>query len=250
MAVPALDDVHKLTLALVNISGESLQHDAPAELLALCATSSPLARRAFSRAAEIASTSAFRNVRIEAAQAYAENLLPPLAAVSLLLNLSAPKSAFRLLSTFVSQRGVRYSTATGLPFPRPLCTRDAFEAKWAELCTPLELVCTFSTTPVQAEARHWPLASWERYVNSRPQLRIPDGPRLHLIIRGDGYPVAGGSWSQMTIGMANHGPNARRPAFCWPIAIAIVNDHEMVTLGKLWAPLIEVPTRFCLPFLV
>lgn len=78
-------------------------------------------------------------------------------------------------------------------------------------------------------------------MSQRPVQRIPDGPSLHMIVRGDGYLVAGGSWSQMASTLTNHGPNTRPPAFCWPIDIAIVNDHKMVTLGKLWAPLFKVP---------
>ena len=85
-----------------------------------------------------------------------------------------------------------------------------------------------------SEGLCWPLASWEAYVNSRPGLHITDEGPLQLIVRGDGYPVAGGTWSQLTVGLANHGPSARQPAFCWVIALALWSNKEMVALGELW----------------
>ena len=77
-------------------------------------------------------------------------------------------------------------------------------------------------------------------MNSRPALRVPDRGPLHLIIRGDAYPVAGGSWSQMAVGLANHGPRGRTPAFVWIVALALCGDKDMATLGVLWAEHVQV----------
>ena len=67
---------------------------------------------------------------------YAESLITPLGTVELVVVLKAPKSGFYALSEFFTRQGLQYSLKTGRPFPRPICTREAF-AKWRARCTPL-----------------------------------------------------------------------------------------------------------------
>ena len=68
---------------------------------------------------------------------YAESLITPLGTVELVVALKAPTSSFRALSEFSTRQGLQYSLKTGQPFPRPICTREAFDAEWRARCTPL-----------------------------------------------------------------------------------------------------------------
>ena len=83
--------------------------------------------------------------------------------------------------------------------------------------------------------RCWPLRSWAQYVQSRPALcRSIDCTRpLTFVVRGDGYPCAGGSWSQLSVGLLNHGVKARTPAFLWVIGMAVTGNRDMVALGQM-----------------
>ena len=63
---------------------------------------------------------------------------------------------------------------------------------------------------------------------------------LTLVVRGDGYPCAGGSWSQLSVVLFNHGEKARTPAFLWVIGMAVTGDNDMVALGQIWAQVLQV----------
>ena len=93
----------------------------------------------------------------------------------------------------------------------------------------------------------WPIDAWARYIESRPALvdaidfqGPPEKPGLHLIVRGDGYPIAGGTFCHLSIGLANHGKDARRPAMVWTIGLATCPDKDMQDLGVLWAKNLQV----------
>ena len=45
----------------------------------------------------------------------------------------APWSGFQVLSDYITRRGDAYTAGTGLPFPRPIPTRDQFDATWKSL---------------------------------------------------------------------------------------------------------------------
>ena len=60
------------------------------------------------------------------------------------------------------------------------------------------------------------------------------------MVRGDGYPCAGGSWSQLLVGLLNHGEKARTPAFLWVIGMAVTGDKDMVALGQIWPQVLQV----------
>ena len=63
---------------------------------------------------------------------------------------------------------------------------------------------------------------------------------LTFVVRGDAYPCAGGSWSQLSMGLLNHGVKARTPAFLWVIGMAVKGDKDMVPLGQIWAQVLQV----------
>jgi hypothetical protein len=235
----SLDDIHRVTRTLVEVAGAAnLQDEKVARLLAQWATSSTHARHQFAEAIRIADPAVHRNAVQAAVTTYSQHLFPPEETVHLLVDIAAPKSAWSGLSQHFTRQAVGYAAASHARFPRPLCTRTQFQAAWESLCAPMQLVHTCSGN---SEALTWPLEQWEEYINSRPPLCIPAEGPLHLIVRGDAYPVAGTSWSHMTISLGNHGANARKPAFCWPIAIANCPDKDMAALGILWQHQIQVP---------
>ena len=63
---------------------------------------------------------------------------------------------------------------------------------------------------------------------------------LTFIVRGDGYPCAGGEWSQLCVSIANMGLWGRTPACVWVIGLAICGDKAMATLATLWEDNIKV----------
>ena len=101
----------------------------------------------------------------------------------------------------------RYTAATGLPFPRPIPSLDRFTDTWKELVKPLALDRPVSVADPPTDGRFWPLQPWARYIQSRPPLvETIDWKRpLTFLLPGDAYPCAGGSWTQLSIGLLNHG---------------------------------------------
>ena len=59
--------------------------------------------------------------------------------IGLFLELGEPRSGFRVLSEYITRRGDAYTPRTGLPFPRPIPTRDQFNATWKSLTAPFAL---------------------------------------------------------------------------------------------------------------
>ena len=155
----------------------------------------------------------------------------------------APKSAWRTLSEVYTLRGLKYTATTGLPFARPICPERAFQQRWQDLLAPLELAPAVSTSDPKATGISWPWASWLRYIASQPPLcRMIDWSfPLTFIVRGDGYPCAGGEWSQLSVSIANMGVWGRIPPCVWVIGLAICGDKAMATLATLWEDNIKVP---------
>ena len=88
--------------------------------------------------------------------------------------------------------------------------------------------------------------SWARYIQSRPPLvdTIDWGRPLMFIVRGDAYPCAGGSWTQLSIGLLNHGKRGRTHAYLWVIGMAVCGDKDMAALATIWAENPEVLSAF------
>ena len=215
----------------MHLSGaKSLRDPLVSQLLGEWVASSPLARARWSGATEVGYPSLIRDKQKEAVKQYASYLFPAPGLIGLLMDLNVPKLGFRHMSEYMSRRGSAYTAATGLPFLKPIPTRDTFTDAWKELVTPLDL-------RPPASGRSWPLPSWARYVQSRPSLvdTIDWTRPLTFMVRGDAYPCTGGSWTQLSIGLLSHGAQGRTPAYLWVIGMAVCGDKDMAALATIWA---------------
>ena len=201
------DTLTELNMTLVLLSGaKSLRDLLVSQLLGKWVASSPLARARWSEATEVGYPSLIRDKQKGAVKQYASHLVPAPDLIGLLMDLNAPKPGFLHVSEYMSRRGSAYTAATGLPFPRPIPTRDTFTDTWKALVTPLDLRPPVSVPDPPASGRSWPLPSWARYVQSCPSLvdTIDWTRPLTFIVRGDAYSCGGGSWTQLSIGLLNH----------------------------------------------
>ena len=89
----------------------------------------------------------------------------------------------------------------------------------------------------------WPLKERLEYLQSQdafwdtvadPQ----DG--ITLIIRGDGYPVAGCSWTQLNVSIMDHGRHVRTTSHMWVISPSYASNKDMEDLKILWKTKTEV----------
>ena len=137
--------------------------------------------------------------------------------IGLLMDANVPKCSLLHVSKFMTRQGAAYTAATGLPFPRPIPSRDRLTDTWKELAKPLALDPPVSVPEPHTSGRSWPLQHWARYIQSRPSLvdTIDCKRPLTFLLRGDDYPCASGSWTQLSIGLLNHGARARTPAYLW-----------------------------------
>ena len=241
------DTLTELNMTLVRLSGaKSLRDPLVSQLLGEWVASSPLARARWSETMEVGYPSLIRTKQVEAVRQYASHLFPAPDLIGLLMDLNVPKLGFRHMSEYMSRRGSAYTAATGLPFSRPIPTRDTFTDTWKELVTPLDLRPPVSVPDPPASGRSWPLPSWARYVQSRPSLvdTIDWTRPLTFIVRGDAYPCAGGSWTQLSIGLLNHGARGRTPAYLWVIGMAVCRDKDMAALATICADNFKVCGAF------
>ena len=147
-----------------------------------------------------------------------------------------------MLSEYITRRGDAYTTRTRLPFRWPIPTRDQFDATWKSLTAPLALFPPVECADPPSSPCCCPLQSWAQYLQSRPALcQCIDwtGP-LTFVVRGDVYHYAGGSWSQLLVGLMNHGVKARTPAVPWVIGMAVTGDKNMVAPGQIWSQVLQV----------
>ena len=63
---------------------------------------------------------------------------------------------------------------------------------------------------------------------------------------GDAYPCAGGNWTQLSIGLLNHGKRGRTPAYLWVIGMAVRGNKNMVAFATTWADKLQVLGAFVL----
>ena len=236
--------VKEVTTHLVHFAGAvSLQDgDIVEELLAEWAVSSPHARFQFAVALRLGQPSCVRDVQEEAITKYASEVLPLHECCELMLKLRAPQSAWHTLSKVYTLPGLKYTAATGLPFACRICPERALQQLWQEVLAPLELELPVSTSHPKATSVSPPWASWLRYIASQPPLcRMIDGSfPLTFIVRADGYPCAGGEWSQLSVTIVNMGLWGRISACVWIIGLAICGDKQMATLATPWKANIEV----------
>ena len=129
-----------LNMMLVRLSGAtSLRDSKCSDLLAQWMSSSPLIRAGSTEAMDHAPLPAVHKTKVQAIRTYAEALFPAPYLIGLLLELGAPRSGFRVLFEYVTRRGDAYTARTALPLPRPIPTRDQFDATWKSLTAPLVL---------------------------------------------------------------------------------------------------------------
>ena len=243
------DTLTNLGMTLVHLTGaKSLRDPLVSQLLGDWVASSPLARARWSEAMEFGYPSLIRDKEKEAVKQYASLLFPAPDLIGLLMDLNIPKLGFRHMMEYISRRGSAYTAATGLPFPEPIPTRDTFTDTWKELVTPLGQRLPVSIPDPPPSGRSWPRPSWARYVQSRPSLvdTIHWTRPLTFILCGHVYPCAGGSWTQLSIGLLNHGARVRTPAYLWVIGMAVCGDKDMAALATIWADNLKV----CGPFVV
>ena len=237
------DTLTKLDMMLVRLSGaKSLRDPLVSRLLGEWVGSSPLAWARWSEATEVGYPSLICDKQKEAVKQYASHLFPAPDLIGLLMDLNVPKLGFRHVSEYMSRRWSAYAAATGLPIPRPIPTPDSFTDTWKELDTPLDLRPSVSIPDPPASGRSWQVPSWARYTQSRPSLvdTIDWTRPLTLIVREDACPCAGGSWTQLSIGLLNHGARGRTPAYLWVIGMAVCGDKDMAALATIWADNLKV----------
>ena len=93
------------------------------------------------------------------------------------------------------------------------------------MAKPLELRPPVNVNEPPASGRIWLVHSSPRCMQSRPPLMDTidwDRP-LSFIVHGDAYLCVGGSWTQLSIGLVNHGNGAAHAPTCgsseWPCAV-------------------------------
>ena len=208
--------------------------------------SSPLAKARWDEATEAAQLSLIRNKQTEVVKQYASILFPAPKLIRLLMDLNVPKGGFRHVSEFMTRRGAAYTAATGLRFPRPIPSRDRFIDIWKELVKSLVLDRPVSVAEPPTRGRSWPLQSWAANIQSRPPLvDTMDWKRpLTFLIRGDAYRCFPGSWTQLSIGLLNHGARGRAPPYLWVIGMAVCGDKDMAALARICCKNPHAHSRF------
>ena len=144
-------------MMLVRLSGAtSLRDSKRSDLLAQWMSSSSLIRAGFTELMDHTPLPAVHKTKVQAIRAYAEALLTAPHLIGLLLELGAPRSGFRVLSEYITRRGDAYTARTGLPFPRPIPTREQFHATWKSLTAPLALCPPVECADLPSSGRCWP----------------------------------------------------------------------------------------------
>ena len=69
---------------------------------------------------------------------------------------------------------------------------------------------------------------------------------LTFIVRGDAYPCAGGSWTQLSIGLLNHGKRGPTPAYLRVIRMAVCGHKDVAALATIWAENLQLLGTFVL----
>ena len=114
-------------MTLTCLSGaKSLRDPLASQLLGEWVASSPLAKAWWYEATEVAQLPLIRNKRIQTVKQSVCVLFPAPELIGLLMDLNVPRDGFRHVSEVMTRRKAAYTAATGLPFPRPIPSRDRF----------------------------------------------------------------------------------------------------------------------------
>ena len=110
----------ELNMMLVRLSGATSLRDSKCSgLLAQWMSSSPLIRARFTEAMDHAPLPAVHKTKVQAIRTYAEAFFPAPYFIGLLLELSAPRSGFRVLSEYITRRGDTYTARCPSHGPSP-----------------------------------------------------------------------------------------------------------------------------------
>ena len=121
----------ELNMMLVRLNHATRLRDSKwSDVLAQWMPSSPFIPARFTEAMNHAPLPAVHKTTVHAIRMYAQALFPAPYLIVLLLKLGAPRSGFRVLSEHITHRNDAYTAGTGLPFPRPIPTRNQFDATW------------------------------------------------------------------------------------------------------------------------
>ena len=153
----------------------------------------------------------------------------------LIVALGLFRAKYRHLLSFASAKQQAYFNATGVRVPNLFPGQRTVEDTWKSLTSlcALESPTWYNNTV----SISWPDESWLEYVQSQDAIwdtvaDPQDG--ITLIIRGDGYPVAGCSWTQSNVSIMDHGCHARTTSHMWVISLAYASDKDMEDLENLW----------------
>ena len=234
-------------MTLTRLSGaKSLRDPLVFQLLGELVASSPLAKAQWYEATEVAQLPVIRNKQIEALKQYASVLYLAPEWIGLLIDLNVPKGSFQRASKFMTAWGAMYTAATGLPVSRPIPSRDRLMGTWKEFVKPLALHRPVFVADPPTNGRSWPVEWGACYIQSRPPLldTIDWNRPLTFLLRWDAYPCASGSWTQLSIGLLNHGAWGRIPAYVWVIGMAVCGDNDMAAPATIWSKNLQVEGRF------
>ena len=160
----------------------------------------------------------------------------PEKAFALLLDLGIPRRRLRVLLRFISERADVWYKQTGLRFGKPMPGHRRVDLAWKRMKEPLHLVGHIEKkTGIRNVS--WPFDHWINYVFTPPCLvetLQPSKGGLVFIVSGDGYPVAGVSWTQLTIRIRNHEHLARNAAHIWVFELAYCGDSKLKDLRPVW----------------
>ena len=162
------------------------------------------------------------------------------------MDLNVPKGGFQHVLEFMTRRGAAYTAATGLALCSLIPSRDRFMDTWKELSKPLALDSRVSVAESPTSSRSWPLQSLACYIQLRPPLvdTIDWKRPLTFLLRWNAYPLADGSWTQLSMGLLNHGARGRPHAYLWVIGMAVCRDKDMAALAIVWSQNSLVYGRF------
>ena len=61
-----------------------------------------------------------------------------------------------------------------------------------------------------------------------------------MVLRGDAFPVAGTSWTQLNCSILNQGEHSRLLSGLWVVALAYKDDKDIEIIRQLWAEVLQV----------
>ena len=165
----------------------------------------------------------------------------PIQAACLIVALGLSRAKYRHLLSFASAKQQAYFNATGVRVPNLFPGRGTVKDTWKSLTS----LCTLEspTWYNNIVSISWPLGEWLEYVQSQDAIwdtgaDPQDG--ITLIIRGDGYSVAGCSWTQLNVSIMDHGRHTRTTSHMSVISPASASDKDMEDLKILWKTNVEV----------